>query len=412
MKPTSRTPAKKPPGAVTRRAMVKLEDRGVKAIRSGHPWVYRNAILNEDLVLKQGEVVPLHEIDGRFIATGIYAADGAIAFRIMSQEDNITPDDSWLRTLASRALARREILRGEDTNAIRLVNGEADNLPGLTVTRFGDWLLAIQYLEGMDHLTEVVVEQLQKELGLKGAYKQNRLRPSGSPDMQRIPPSRRLIGEEAPLEIEVMEGGIRHLVDITAPMGVGFFPDYREGRKLVRQIAPGRRALNLFSYTGAFGLAALAGGATEVVNVDSSQKANTKAFQNAQLNDFSADRFHTVTNDIFRALNEMVVRGERFDLAIVDPPSFSKGKGGTWSSSRDYTTLVKLLLRLMEPASYILFTSNMAKLAIEEFERSIALGSGTRTISIIQRVASPFDYPELPGFPEGSYLKSLLTRVE
>ncbi len=412
MPPTKRSTTKRTTKAVTRKVQIRLEDRGVKAIRAGHPWVFRNAILNEDLALKSGQVAPLYDADGRFLANGLYAADGAVAFRVISQEEDVKVGEQWFRTLASRALKRRQPIMDPEVTAFRLVNGEADNLPGLTVTRFGDWLLAIEYLEGMTTLTDAVVDQLLKELNLKGAYRQQRLRPSGSPEMQKVPPSRKMAGEEAPLEIEVHEDGLRHLVDITAPMGVGFFPDYREGRRLIRKLAPGRRMLNLFSYTGAFGVAALAGGATQAVNVDSSQKANSKALQNAQLNGFDHERFTTMTMDIFRALNEMIARGERFDLAVVDPPSFSKGKGGTWSSARDYTNLVRLLLQVMEPGAYVLFTSNMAKTSVEDFERSISLGAGRRTISIVQRISTPFDYPELPGFPEGSYLKSLMTLVE
>lgn len=407
-KPTTRSPR----NAITRKPQIRLDDRGVKALRNGHPWVFRNGVMNDGGNLKPGEISPLFDQDGRFVAHALYEPKGAIAFRLVSRHKGASMDEPYFRSLAHTAWQKRASLAAEGLTTYRLVNQEADQLPGLSVTRYGEWLLAIQYVESMDSITMTVAQELLSTTGLKGVYKQERFRPSGSPEMRRVPPSRLLLGEEAPLEQEVLEDGLKYLVDITAPMGVGFFPDYRLGRRLIRQLAPGRRLLNLFSYTGAFSVAALAGGATETVSVDASQKANTKALQNAQLNGFSPEQFKTITGEVQRTVNELAVKGERFELAVVDPPTFSKGKGGTWSTARDYTNLVRSLIQLMEPGGHILFTSNMAKMSMESFERALALGAGYRHLTILERVSTPSDYPELPGFPEGSYLKSLLTRID
>jgi 23S rRNA (cytosine1962-C5)-methyltransferase len=411
MKKRESTPQKNYTKTITRKAQVRINEKSAIALSNGHPWVYRNGLIYDEKKLVPGQIYSLYDSKGRFVAKGVNEAAGAIVFRIVTRSQHDKTDDTFFKKLAFNAFESRSILDKRDLDVYRIVNSEGDRLPGFTVTRFGDFLLCIQYMKEVDHIVEAVLPELLKLTGLKGVYKQERFRPSGDSSSKRDP-GRKFLGEDAPLEVEVVEDGAKFLVDITAPMGVGFFPDYRNGRRLIRQLAPGRRVLNLFSHTGAFTVAALTGGASEVISVDLSQRANTRAMKNCELNGFDRSQAKFMTEDIRKAITILARRRERFDMAIIDPPTFSKGKSNVWSVRKDYQDLVQELLTLMEPGSIVLFTSNTAKMTMEEFESSIAMGSWSRTLRILERISLPFDYPELPGFPDGSYLKSLLVRVD
>jgi 23S rRNA (cytosine1962-C5)-methyltransferase len=244
----------------------------------------------------------------------------------------------------------------------------------------------------------------------RGVYEQRRLRPLAG---QTAPePAVRAAGDEAPVEVVVEEAGCRFAVDVSAPLGVGFFPDMRLGRDAVARRAEGRRVLNLFSYTGAFSVRAAKAGATEVVAVDTAAKVHARARRNYELSGLDPGAMEQVGGDALKTLERFADRGRRFDIVVCDPPTFSHGPrpGSTFSVGADHAELAGASLAVLEPGGLLALASNSTKLSPAELDRALAEGAAQRKIEtrIVERHGLPPDYPVAPGFPEGNYLKLVL----
>ena len=196
-------------------------------------------------------------------------------------------------------------------------------------------------------------------------------------------------------------------VDVTAPLGVGLFPDMRLGWAAVAARAADRRVLNLFSYTGAFSVHAAKAGAREVVAVDLAAKAHARARRNYELSGLDPARLEAITGDTTKTVEKLASRGRRFDIVICDPPTFSHGPAGQFSVARDLAALAATCLSVLEPGGLLVFATNSTKVSAPDFDRALGEGAALAgaDLRIIERVPMPADYPVAPGFPEGNYLK-------
>ena len=213
------------------------------------------------------------------------------------------------------------------------------------------------------------------------------------------------------------EGRAWFAVDVTAPLGTGLFVDMRMGRQIVAELAAGRRVLNCFSYTGAFSVVAGLHGAAEVVSVDSAARAHARARHNLTLNGLVTEqstRFEFVTGDAMASLTRWASRKRQFDLVVLDPPTFATAKGRTFTALRDYAELTASAVSVLAPGGLLCAASNAAKLSQEDFERAIGRGAvqAQRTAAVVQRSGQPEDFPVLPAFGEGRYLKFVTVRVD
>ncbi|HUS65067.1 MAG TPA: class I SAM-dependent methyltransferase, partial [Kofleriaceae bacterium] len=213
--------------------------------------------------------------------------------------------------------------------------------------------------------------------------------------------------------ITVEEYGLKFAVDVTAPLGTGLFPDLREGRRAVADRAAGRRVLNLFSYTGAFSVWAARAGASEVVSVDLAAKAHARCRRNLELNGLPEKGHELIAGDTFKVLAKMAERKRRFDLIVLDPPSFSQAKGRVFSVSKDYRELVQASLEVAAPDALIACISNTLKLPVEDLDRAIgeAAYRAGRAVRVVERRGLPADFPIPAGFIDGHYLKFFLCAV-
>jgi len=355
--------------------------------------------------------VTCNDGDGRFVAAGLWEPEGAVAVRVAAwHPDESLGADLWARRARAAVALRRAVL-GPELEAYRLVNGEGDGLPGLTVDRYGDFLVAHLYTLASKVLAEAVYPVLMEETGARGLYEQQRLRPAGG---GRRSPAALKHGKAAPVDLVVSELGCRFVVDVTAPLGVGLFPDLREARAWVGQHAAGRRVLNTFSYTGAFSVHAALGGASRVVAVDLSSKIHARARRNLKESGLDPETScEHLASDVVAATTRLQSKGDRFDLLVVDPPSFARGPQGSFSSARDYQDLVRTLMPLLEPGGFLLAVSNMARLPEEEFARAIGRGglAAGRDLRLVRRFPLPPDFPVPPAFTEGQYLKAYLLQA-
>ncbi|CAN5364247.1 class I SAM-dependent rRNA methyltransferase [soil metagenome] len=410
MEPTQRRGRRAPMGAQVRKNTVRLSQDVAHRVRSGHPWVYREALGPRLLSPEPGTTIDLVDPDGEFVGRGLYDADSIIALRVFARNPDIQIDGALIAERVPAAIAlRKRIVANDKLQCMRLINAEADGLPGIVVEKYGDYLVLQLYTAAIVNVRDHLLDALMAEVKPKGIYEQRRYRSLGG-DAPRQAGADLVRGDAAPIELTVTEDDLSFVCDVTSPLSTGLFADLREGRRAVRQWAKGRSVLNLFSYTGAISVYAQAGGATEVVAIDVAAKAHARARRNFTASGFDAEKPEHIVGDVFKVLARFNERGRKFDRVIVDPPAFASAaaRGGKpWSAMRDYSELIAAALEVTAPGGLLAAASSTHKMTSQEFELALADGAyaaGTR-LQIIDRRGLPPDFPTLPGFPEGNYLK-------
>lgn len=409
-----RSPRRPVRGApIVRKNTVRLPGDVAQRIRLGHPWVYREALGPRPIAPEPGTSIDLVDPDGEFVARGLYDADSSIAVRVFVRNPDVQIDGQLVRDRVRAAIAlRKRVVDLDKLGCVRLVNGESDGLPGMVVERYGDYHVVQLYSAAVAGLRDDLFDALGEELHPKAIYEQRRYRSLGG-EAPRQAGADLVRGNAAPVELEVVEDDLKFVVDVTAPLSTGLFADLREGRRAVRQWASGRRVLNLFSYTGAISVYAQAGGAAEVCAIDVAAKAHARARRNFAASGFDPEKPEHIVGDVFKVLARFVERGRTFDMVVVDPPAFASAaaRGGKpWSAMRDYAELITAALDVLAPGGLLVAASSTHKMTPDEFERALADGAmGARTrLQVIDRRPLPPDFPTVPAFPEGNYLKFIV----
>jgi 23S rRNA (cytosine1962-C5)-methyltransferase len=393
-----------------RKNTVRLPPDIAHKVRAGHPWVYREAFGPRPIAPEPGTQIDVVDLDGEFVGRGLYDADSVIALRVFVRKPDVAIDRALVQERVRAAVAlRKRFGLWDRLGAIRLVNAEGDGLPGIMVDRYGDFIVVQLYTAAVTGLRGDLYDALEAELAPKAIYEQRRYRSLGG-EAPRQAAAELVRGSAAPVEIEVVEDDLKFVVDVTSPLSTGLFADLREGRRAVRQWAEARRVLNLFSYTGAISVYAQAGAAAEVVAVDVAAKAHARARRNFSASGFDPEKPEHIVGDTFKVLARFVERGRTFDMVVLDPPAFASAaaRGGKpWSAVRDYSELISASLDVLAPGGLLVAASSTHKMSSLEFEQALADGAmsaGTR-LQIVDRRTLPPDFPTLPGFPEGNYLK-------
>lgn len=399
-------------GVQAREGQYRLSEDVARRVSLGHPWIFREAV-GRPVTEPTGTVVEVISGNRTFLGRGFVDQDHPVAIRMLTLQagEAVHPGAGTIKRRFEQAVQTRWMLFGADRpSALRLFTGDSEGLPGVTVDRYGDFILVQWLSAGGLPWREELLDAIESTLRPRGIYEQRRLRPLGG---QAAPEAAvRARGEEAPLEILVEEAGAKLAVDVTAPLGVGIFPDLRLGRDAVAKRAKGRRVVNLFSYTGAFSVRAALAGATEVVAVDTAARVHARARRNYELSGLDPARMEQVTGDAQKTLEKFADRGRRFDMAICDPPTFSHGNAPSesFSVTRDMVAVIAASLRVLEPGGILALSTNSVKMTPADLDRALADAAvGLRTeVRIVERVGLPPDYLVAPGFPEGNYLKFLM----
>jgi 23S rRNA (cytosine1962-C5)-methyltransferase len=386
-------------------------------VRDGHPWVFADTLRGRSLAEAVGQAVDLLDPDGQFVARALAEPEGNPVLRVFSAEPGATVNAAYLAGRIESCLRlRRSTLDEPSPGCFRLVNGDSEGIPAVTVDRFGAYLVVCLYSPVARVFERTLVDTLVRMVGPDGVYLQRRYAPP-RPNEPR-PGAELAAGAPAPPELEVVEGRCRFVVDVTAPGSPGLFLDMREGRNAVARLAGGREVLNCFSYTGAFSVVAAVHGASSVVSVDASTRAHGRARRNFSHNgldlSLSGARYEFVTGDAFATLARLADKGRRFDLVVLDPPTFSSAKGRTFTALKDYADLVRAAVGALRGGGLLCACCNAVKLPEPDFDRAIGHGAAlaSRRAVITHRLGLPPDFPVLPSFPEGRYLKIALARVE
>ena len=377
-------------------------------VHTGHPWVYREALGPRGIAEETGAVVDLIAGNREFVGRGYVDREHAIAVRVLSrdQDEKVAPGKGAVTTRFARAVElRRQLNAGTLPEALRVFSGENEGLPGVTVDRYGDFVVVQWLSAGALGWRDELYGAIESALAPRGIYEQRRLRPLGGSAPPE--PATRVRGEEAPVELIVGDGACRFGVDVTAPLGVGLFLDMRLGWSAVAARAAGKRLLNLFSYTGAFSVHAAKAGASEVVAVDLAAKAHARARRNYELSGLDPAKLEAIANDVVKTLDRFADRKRLFDVVVCDPPTFSQGPAGQFQVSRDLARLAAGCALVLAPGGLLVFATNSTKVSSAEVDRALAEGGAAAgaDLRIIERVGLPPDFPVAPGFPEGNYLK-------
>jgi 23S rRNA (cytosine1962-C5)-methyltransferase len=375
-----------------------LRPERARAIDNRHPWIFAGAIASESGP-DDAAIADLVDKQGRILASGLHSPHSQIRLRALTFGDT-TLDAELLRTRIVAAIARRGAIFDGSTSAARLIHSEGDDLSGLVVDRYDDLLVVEIVNYGLEQLKEFVTGVLQAELSPRAIYFKNDL------------PSRRI--EKLPLASEgepqaaIVESGLRFSIEPAEGQKTGFFLDQRENRRLARSLAGGKRVLNLFSYSGAFGVYAAAGGAASVTNVDISEKAIALARKNHEANGSAAE---CLAADAFEYVRRT---RETFDLVVCDPPAFAKSRGEVDRAARGYKDINLHALRLVAPGGMLMTFSCSGHMSLDLFQKVIfsAANDAGRRASFVRRLTAGPDHPVSVYCPEGEYLKGFLLEVE
>ena len=390
------------------------------AILRGHPWVYGEEVLDIQGETANGGLVDVLSRKGRYLGTGFLSQQSKIRVRLLSRNTNDRFDEAfWERKLRWAWDYRKSVLRPEDLSCCRVIFGEADAFPGLTVDRFGPILVAQVLSVGMEVRKDILLPALVRILRsdgqtITGVYERNDEALRDKEGLSQGKGWYPLPGEEPPASpvTEITENGVRYLVDVENGQKTGFFLDQKFNRQAVARLAAGKTVLDCFTHTGSFALNAALGGAKRVTAVDVSQAAVDMARANAERNGLS-DRMDFLCENVFELLPRLEKEGSPYDFIILDPPAFTKSRKTVANAMTGYKEINCRAMRLLPRGGY-LATCSCSHFATEEkfceMLRSAARDAGVQLRQIEARQQS-CDHPILWGVEESSYLKFYLFQV-
>lgn len=374
-----------------------------------HPWVFSGAIAQMQGKPEPGETVAVRAPQGNFLAYAAYSPSSRIAARIWTWDEGEVVDAEFLRRRIKQALdLRQAIIPPEETNAMRLVHGESDGLPGLVVDQYADRLVIQVLSAGAERWLDVIVDLLVELTGIDAVYERSDVE---ARRLEQLPEREGLLrGAFDSSQITIRENGLDFMVDPAHGQKTGFYLDQRRNRMRLRQLAAGRDVLNCFCYTGAFSVYALAGGANSVLSVDSSADALATAQVNMARNGFSGPLIGWLEADVFQALRAFRDEGRQYDLIVLDPPKFAATAAQAERAARGYKDINLLAFKLLRPGGLLFTFSCSGGISAELFQKIVAgaaLDAGVEAL-IVEHLAQGPDHPIALNFPEGAYLKGLV----
>lgn len=389
------------------------------SVRLGHPWIYDAEVRGETDALENGSLVDAVSEKGTYLGTGILSKRSKIRIRLLSNNANERFDDAFFMRRIKYALDYRKTVMGADYECCRLIFGEADGLPGLTIDRYHDVLVSQVLSVGIERikgtLYRLLTELLKEEgVSIRGIFERNEV---SIRELEGLPLEKGWYRAEflpeppSPL-IEITENGIRYAVDVENGQKTGFFLDQKYNRLATAKLARGKRVLDCFTHTGSFALNALMGGAAHVTAVDVSQAAVELARGNAALNGLT-ERIDFVCADVFDLLPQLIEQRAAYDLIVLDPPAFTKSRKTIQGAERGYRTINYNAMKLLPRGGYLATCSCSHFMESDMFLRMLLSASREAGVSlklVEARRQSP-DHPTLMNVPETDYLKFYLFQV-
>ena len=395
-------------------ASVKLKKGEGRSLKAGGAWIYDNEIAEIRGDYENGDMVFVEDFDGYPMGQGFINTRSKITVRMMTRKPDTEVNEDFIEMRVRNAWEYRKSVT--DTSSCRLIFGEADFLPGIVVDKFSDVLVVESLALGIDRWKPVILEKLKKVLAedgiaIRGIYERSDAKVRQQEGMERY---KGFVGEPFDTKVEIVENGVRYLVDVQDGQKTGFFLDQKYNRLAVQKLCKGKKVLDCFTHTGSFALNAGIAGAESVLGVDASQLGVEKARENAELNGLS-ERVSFVCADVFDLLPELEQKGEKYDVVILDPPAFTKSRSSVKNAVKGYREINIRGLKLVKDGGYLATCSCSHFMDPELFTKTIreaAAGAHKRLRQVEYRTQAA-DHPILwtGGEQASYYLKFYIFQV-
>ncbi len=394
-------------GRETPSGLVLLSGKRVQRIPFGHLWVYEGDVEEVQGNPAPGDLVDLSTNSGRFCGRGFYNPHSKIRVRILTFRDEPINEGFWAKRLQSAGALRKRVVA--DANAYRLVHGESDLLPGLIVDRYGE-LLVMQTLSwGMDRRKDPLADLLLRQTGAGALYLRNDANPRA---LEGLPMEQGFLRGTGPTKVEIHEGPARFLVDVEHGQKTGWFCDQRENRRAAASLAGDAEVLEVFCHTGAFGIQAALHGAKSLLGLDASAQAVASAREHATRNGVEKVCLYREA-DAFKELPKLERGGQRYDLVILDPPAFARGRHAVAQALAGYKEVNLRAMRLVRPEGFLVTCSCSHHVSEASLWSTIleAAGDARRPVRLLESRSQGRDHPVLASMPETRYLKCFILQV-
>ena len=392
--------------------IVTLKKGEGRTLKAGGMWVFDNEIESIMGRFENGSIVTVHDFDGYPMGRGFINQNSKIRIRLMTRNVNQEIDHEFLRDRVRMAWEYRK--KTVDTGSCRVIFGEADFLPGLVIDKFSDVLVVESLALGIDRFKLEIVELLKEELledgiRIRGVYERSDAKVRLNEGMERV---KGFLSEEFDTNVEIVENGVKYLVDVRDGQKTGFFLDQKYNRLAIQKLCKGARVLDCFTHTGSFALNAAIAGAKEVTGVDASELAVEQAAKNAALNGVQ-DRAKFICRDVFELLPELEKQGEKYDVVILDPPAFTKSRNSVKNAIKGYREINLRAMKLVKDGGFLATCSCSHFMTYELFTETI--GQAARNVhkrlrQVEFRTQAP-DHPILWAADESYYLKFYIFQV-
>ncbi|WP_281975773.1 class I SAM-dependent rRNA methyltransferase [Halobacillus litoralis] len=392
-------------------AKLKVKPKSVKDITNGYPLISKDAIENDEEKIEEGSLVQLVDSSNNYIATGYYGIQNKGIGWVLSRKEKEKIDQTFFAKRVREAVEKRaKFYATEDTTAFRVFNGAGDGIGGLTIEFFAGFYVVNWYSEGIYSFREEIYQALNDTADPRGVYEKLRFDKNG----QYVDQDDYVSGEKGEFPLIVSENGMSYAVDLNDGAMSGIFLDQRNVRKALRdRYSEGKTVLNTFSYTGAFSVSAALGGATETTSVDLAKRSLPKTIEQFAVNGIDYESQDIKVMNVFDYFRYAERHALKFDVVVLDPPSFARTKKKTFSTSKDYTKLVKNTLKITSDGGLIVASTNTASFNMKKFKTFIdkAFKEMDKRYEIVEEHQLPEDFTVPHNFPEFNYLKVVFIKV-
>ncbi len=380
--------------------------------KEGYPLLSKDVLTNPESIYKEGSLFQLIDTDGNFIGRGYYGLQNkGIGWILTHKEKEVIDHLFFQRKIAAAINKRSPFYHREDTTAFRVFNGEGDGIGGLTIDYYGEYYLINWYSFGIYQFQEEILSALNLLIQPKGIYEKKRFDEKG----QYVEDDDFATGTRADFPLVVKENGVSIEVNLNDGAMTGVFLDQREVRKKLRdKYAMGKTLLNTFSYTGVFSVFAALGGAKHTTSVDLAKRSVELTRAQFLANGIDPETQEIRVEDVFNFFDYGVKHELKYDIVVLDPPSFARSKKHTFSAKKDYTALLKSAIDLTEENGAIIASTNAATFDMKTFKNFVSKAFKEKKLNfkILEENSLPKDFPTHPSFPEGDYLKVLFIQKQ
>jgi 23S rRNA (cytosine1962-C5)-methyltransferase len=390
--------------------ILKVKKEFVNKYKSGYPLILEEALDSTKCLNEEGQIITLIDEKKTFLGKGYYGNQNKGCGWILSNSKNSSLDYKFFYDKLRNAFSKRmKFYHSKDTTAFRVFNGEGDGIGGLTIDYFDEYYLVTWYSRGIYTFKDNILKAIKALVSFDGIYEKKRFEENG----MVVDEDSYVCGRKAPEPLIVKENKVNFSIYLNDGAMVGVFLDQKEVRKSIKdKYANNKRVLNTFSYTGAFSMAAAKGGAI-TTSVDLASRSLEKTTENFTINNIDSTKHHIIVEDIFLYFKRAKKEKLKFDVVILDPPSFATSKDNRFSAAKDYKGLVKSAIDITEDEGVIVASTNCATFNMAKFKKFIdeAFKESHRNYEILEEHNLPEDFAITDKFPEGNYLKVVFVRM-